>query len=644
MTTWKQRLDQSRLDGLLLSVHCHPWAKLSTLLGLSGLSEHAARGVALPLALRQQLVEQIELPSARRAEPRLGLTVRGTLALRQVYSRPRLRDAFLRAFHLDGARSLLAGWGARVAWSMSPFTVPARDVRPPRRWAPAVRDDRPREPGPGLYRSIRLDALACIRLTTGYAHLALLVDPGGLSLDWFFQQFRSLHAWHRQDAFWPRDERFPIVAAVAPTEARRRGLLEAWGEAAKVARGDANPVPLRLTTWDQLRELNSRERWLDEHGSLANDPTEHYGLFRERSLAPAFNGQPWWGQGVPDGAAFVCHPAPAPAPRGSFLASLRAPVRKNGRLGPVLRAHAAVSERGRRLLPYIGQYPLITTAELGVVLGRTDRSMRTGLRELRALGLTAPPAPGEAGYVLTARGLALLAAQAGLGPGEYARLRRWPTRRQGREVVFSVQGLLACRAHTRLVLDFLVGLRRHGPRAGVALEQWEHVDCLHEYPFVAPGGAAARTHSTPESWYGRITPDATGVVCVYAADGGRSALTEFWLEVDRGTERGRALLNKLNRYCQHWARLPAWRAARQRLLIVVEHGAEKRLRHLLQRLIELSLLRRAVLDVRLTRADLLSDHRGGLDPTRSVWRTLTDPGHVPAFNQPARAGESDASA
>jgi hypothetical protein len=233
----------------------------------------------------------------------------------------------------------------------------------------------------------------------------------------------------------------------------------------------------------------------------------------------------------------------------------------------------------------------------------------------------------------------------GLRPTEFARQRHWPTHKAGHAILYSVQGLIACRAHSRLVLDFLVGLRRHGPRAQHALMAWEHVDCLHEYPFASETGAPPRDPPPPKPgaplppYVVRIVPDATGLVRVFGAGPNHYADTAFWLEVDRGTERGRALLDKLARYYRHAQRSWPYDRNLSRLLIVVEHNDEPRLAYLRRRLQRLNQHYRMTLDVRLTRADLLAA-RGGLDPTRPKWRTLDDDTFVSAFNQPAQPGDN----
>ncbi|MCC7360314.1 MAG: hypothetical protein IT317_12595, partial [Anaerolineales bacterium] len=136
----------------------------------------------------------------------------------------------------------------------------------------------------------------------------------------------------------------------------------------------------------------------------------------------------------------------------------------------------------------------------------------------------------------------------------------------------------------------------------------------------------------------RIVPDATGLVRVFGAGPNHYADTAFWLEVDRGTERGRALLDKLARYYRHAHRSWPYDRNMLRLLIVVEHNDEPRLAYLRRRLQQLNQHYRMTLDVRLTRADLLAA-RGGLDPTRPKWRTLDDDSFVPAFNQPPQPGD-----
>ncbi len=493
----KTYTDEQRLRALLRAVHAHPWARLRDLIAVCRDSRHGLSDIALPLAARAKALEYAPLPGPARREQRFALTIQGAARLEVPYDRARLQDSFLRAYHLDAARSLLAQWAPQLVWSVSPFTVRAGDVRPIRTHKPAqAPPQEPREPGPGPYRSLRLDALACVQINSGnYAHLAIQVDPGGLDLDWFYQQFRSVHAWGWRPQFretgWLR---FPVFVLVAATPSRLAALREAWREAAEISNRGEMAQKVRLITWAQLGQLDGQRQWVGDPYGPVTAPWYSSVPFSSASRPPGPYGSPWCGE--PGNAAASL--TPSRQPRGSFVSGFTPPTKKRDKRALLLFHHFKLSWRGRVLLSHIGQYPLITGRELAIVLGRTPKAVSGGLKDLLALGLIAHPAADEPGYALTDHGLALLAAQAGMRPAEFARQRHWPTHKEGHTVVYSVQGMLSCRAHSRLVLDFLVGLRRHGPRAQHALFAWEHVDCLHEYPFASETGAPPRDPPPPK--------------------------------------------------------------------------------------------------------------------------------------------------
>jgi hypothetical protein len=202
-------------------------------------------------------------------------------------------------------------------------------------------------------------------------------------------------------------------------------------------------------------------------------------------------------------------------------------------------------------------------------------------------------------------------------PDRYADLRRWPVTYDSHgQSQYSLGALLAQAAHTAIILEFLVGLRRFGPARGVTLRTWDHVLCLEIIPDLEQADRSRR-----------IIPDAVGRVAVA---GGREI--SFWLEVDRGTLRGRALTRKLTRYYIVGGPQPAARGRGVRLLVVVAPGDEARLRNLQQRFQDLDQRYQAQLDVRLSRADLLEAGHGRLDPTRSVWRTAYRDDFLTAFD------------
>ena len=67
------------------------------------------------------------------------------------------------------------------------------------------------------------------------------------------------------------------------------------------------------------------------------------------------------------------------------------------------------------------------------------------------------------------------------------------------------------------------------------------------------------------------------------------------------------------------------------LLIMVERGGEGRLQTLRRRLRALNDRFRTQLDVRLSRADLLTDEHDRLNPTKPAWRTVNASQFVDAF-------------
>jgi hypothetical protein len=112
--------------------------------------------------------------------------------------------------------------------------------------------------------------------------------------------------------------------------------------------------------------------------------------------------------------------------------------------------------------------------------------------------------------------------------------------------------------------------------------------------------------------------------------------------VDRHTEKGAALMNKLARF-YHYRLTQPWYsrdADLPRLLILVEQDDEARLQALRRRLLTLNQRWHTELNVRLSRVDLLADGKGKLDPTRKAWRTLESSEFGFAFDRqpPSAAG------
>jgi len=312
----KTYTDDQRLYALLQAVHAHPWARLRDLIAFCRDSRHGLSDIAVPLAARAKALEVAPLAGRARREQRFGLSIEGAARLEVPYDRARLQDAYLRAYHLDAARYLLTQWAPQLVWSMSPFTVRARDVRPVLSRRPSqAQPQPPREPGPGPYRSLRLDALACIK--TGhrdYAYLAIQVDPGGLDIDWYYHQFRSAHAWgwRRQFRELVDKLRFPTFVIVAANPSRLAALREAWQDAAQIANRGEPARWVRLITWAQLGQPDGQRQWVgDPYGPIA---------------------APWCG----DLAEIL---RPDPRPRGSSVSGFTYPTRKRDKRAMLLYRH-----------------------------------------------------------------------------------------------------------------------------------------------------------------------------------------------------------------------------------------------------------------------------------------------------------------
>jgi len=282
------------------------------------------------------------------------------------------------------------------------------------------------------------------------------------------------------------------------------------------------------------------------------------------------------------------------------------------------------------LLERIGEYPLITGRELAIVAGLTADAVRPGLKELEGESLICHPAPDEDGYVLTWLGVAWLAAQAGHTPNAYAALMRWPMRHdEAGRPRYTVEAMLANRDHTRFILDFLIGLRRRGPDRRLALLVWDHVQCMHEFPAAVP---SSRRRGPRSLQLARVLPDAIGKVRSFGEKAAQFVDTDFWLEVDLGTKRGRALTSQLERFYLVGGPRDGLYGRAARILVVVARDDEARLQALRRRIRVLNQRYHTRLDVWLTRLDLLDDERGQLDPTRKAWRAPESSEFVHAFN------------
>jgi hypothetical protein len=608
---------ESRLKMFLHAVADHPWAGPGLIQSYSGLREREFASVAQPLALERGLVERVAIPAEGRAPRRFGLTPAGAaeLGLKREASGSFLRDALLRALNLDVARLLLTEWIAEVEmiWSLSPYVIPATYLRQSKGGTMKKMDAY----ADAAYRSLRLDGLACIKFgPREFLNIAILVDPGDLKVDWLFHQFRSVSAWKRRPEFKWHLRTFPVVVVIAANDLRRGQLIGLWREAMPAG-------SLRMTTRLMLMRPRRERSWWNERGQL----TALWGgvsPFESPCLKP--RNEHWWGEIAPSEAE--ADPAHSPlVMKRKSAGVIQASARSNAGSARVIRDHLAVSARGREILDRVGQYPLISIGELAIVLKVSEQNIFAGMKQLRQFELVWCPVD-KTSYVLTGRGLVLLAAQAGHSVVEYAELRRWPVQFNGQQFEYSTSALLASRDHDRLVLDFLVGLRRYGERVRLALVTWDHVQCLYEFPV----SDVSRLLPSLRALQARVIPDAGGTVRVFR-EGEKSIEISFWLEIDRHGRRGHALMRKLARYYQAGSGGRGVMRNLPRLLVVVQQNDEARLRKLQRRFITLDKYYGVRLDARLTRVDLLKGDQGGIDPTRPVWRTPESSLFISAFDE-----------
>jgi hypothetical protein len=598
-----------------------PWATQPAIEAYSGLFDWEIERQYRPLASQRGLIERGDIRAADgRGAPRLGLTPEGARVIGRPWRAAHLRAALLQALTLDAARRLISEWVdqvRQVVWALSPFTLPPEAVRPvPTRHRPQQVKFDPEY----RYGAVQFGVLAALQLRCDpdrYANVAILIDPGDIRLTWLGREFRSLYAWRQRREFHHSMSAYPLAVLVAANNARRTQLIRLWRASAPPG---AHLLRIRVTTYAELACEAAVRSWWNEHGqriSLWSGASE-----AERpGIRPIDHNAGWWGM-----RTMSLEELRPRRPRSRFsrrkrdrplIASARSSDGKarDSLSSKLVRWQLDLSAQRRRVLRCVGNYPLLRVVDLALVMGINKAMASAGLKALREVGLVEQPRDHD-GHVLTWAGVTLLAAQDGLYPGRYAELRRWPVAYDSRgQPRYSVEALLAQPGHTAVILGFLVGLRRFGPAQGISLRIWDHVLCLLSF---LDREQADRSR--------RVIPDAVGRV---QATGGTE--TTFWLEVDRGTVRGRALTRKLMRYYIVGGPQPAARGLGVRLLVVVGLGDEGRLRTLQRCFRDLDQRYQAQLDVRLTREDLLDAGHGRLNPTRPVWRTAYGDDFLTAF-------------
>ncbi len=606
--------EATALTRFLRAVHDLPWAQQAVLETYAGLFDWEIERQLRPACLAAGWVERGDVRVASgRAPARLGLTPMGAALLERPWSLALQAEALCRVASLDVARRVLtlcarvgdAGHPGRLAWALTPYTVPVQALRSE---TPYMGPKAPFDPERGL-SALHWDALAVLERPTDvgprWVAVAVWIDPGDIQLSWFSQQCRALRAWRRRSEFAREPGRFPIVLVVAAHEGRRSDMIRLWRESARHAEPE---IVLRWVTLSDLASGDEQVTWQDSVGTPVPLWARVRGA-RSPLAAPRTHVGAWWG----------VEPAPLTRPPLRLRRGLVARARVGASLS-ALRLTAlqlALSARERAVCVAVGNYPLLTAGDHAHVSGLDASHMRAALRRLLELGLILRDESGQ--HWLSWDGVAWSAAQAGLSPDAYARLRRWPVERQCGAPRLSVQGLVDQADHTRAVIDVLVGVKRALGQGALQLASWDQVTPLQG--FVGPIDGRRRDRGKARMEGARVIPDAVAALVRREHSGKATHVARFWLELDRGTIRGARLMRKLKRYYSAAGPGQGWRGRPERILVIVREGGEGRLRLWQRRLRALDAAYHTRLDIRLTRWDLVADDAGRVHLLRAVWRS-----------------------
>lgn len=597
---------EPRWGPVLRAIAALPWAQARVLEAVCGLTTRCLRATAQTL-IAAGWVEAACVPVRRRhGLARYGLTSSGARVLGRSWAPEVLRRALLTALQRDAAQYGLLHFmhQHRLLWVRGPYRLAAAAVRAPALTAPGARV---RRAGARPYAPADLDLVVCLQRPDGaYLTAMVLVDPGGVSLDGLGESLRSLAAWTRRAEFAGRAREIPLLVILAATDRRAQVLRGLWSAAHQ-----GPPSALRLVV---AADLRSRAGEVGALSLLSGLP-----VTTEPSAPPPDDSGLWWAERGPgaeaprpirvDGARQSPSGVIRAARRWAKRAATTSARRASGSPAATVLDLLETSALGRVVLERIGLYPLATGKALAEILGQDGGDVRRAVIRLVQQGLVVREIGGGFGCWLSPRGLAFLAALAGLSAERYAQARHWSVRVSADgEVGVHVDGLRRQRRHDQRVFRFLRGLRRLDPARRIVLTDWQH-------------GAGMLETLAGEV---RLIPDARFTVRAYGSRPGQFVETTCWLEVDQATMEGRVLRRKLQRYYQLRRDRLGLRGRPERLLFVVPDAAEGRVQTLRRRIRELDAAHEVRLDAWITRWDLL--RRGdGYDPTLPVWRTAHDP-------------------
>jgi hypothetical protein len=263
-----------------------------------------------------------------------------------------------------------------------------------------------------------------------------------------------------------------------------------------------------------------------------------------------------------------------------------------------------------QILRLISLHPPATLERLKAISSTENmkRRMRKRVGHLEGLGLVQTLNDEEKTIIVTPAGLSFLGGVAGVPERLYAALLGWPSRPSA----YSTQ-----RGHYSRIMGFLQWLHAHKK-----IVHWHTLRCKYTYKDIALGSIKRR-------WI-TIHPDGEGD---YLFSNGQ--YVKFWLEVDRGTRRGKKFTAQLERYylIRYAAVSPVSIPA---LLYIVDTGSKKdenRLRSAAARLTDLAKTKYkySTLVVLFTTGVLL-DRCGNEDPGRTKnWRIFMNGELNPEF-------------
>ncbi|GHO88152.1 replication-relaxation family protein [Dictyobacter formicarum] len=387
-----------------------------------------------------------------------------------------------------------------------------------------------------------------------------LVDPGLVGdrdLDLIRQRLRALLQWREASERWPVYHAFPPLLILAPT-AHQRDL---WIRCAQEEAAHLRVAPLCGACAMRLEHVSSwRFAW---HGLDGSGPVPLHSLLQAHDVTAIPPGllAPRMVERL-DGAE-----ASAPRGRKSFLVggfSARAApgLGDNGSTKQAMTYQfwsLRLCYRHLVVLQQLYASPLLALPELASLLRSEPATIRRYLVDLRLNGLVMVR---EKRYHLSEEGLRLLAAMLGVSFSHVAQYHDDHWQQRGIEHVWRL------RVHAAGVYGFLARLQQQAWARGEELLWWETRRCAHRY----------RLHGR---WH-NLMPDA---LFSYQGQGKAQPPIEAWLEWDRGTMHGPALITKFEAYA-HYIRSSQYRQDHQmlpQLLLVVPSTSRE---HFLAQLVQ----------------------------------------------------------